>query len=131
MVDEAGYLRRLFHAKSRSCHLEIIFIEASSTAMPMLTLVIHKGTPSFSWATKKSEAANMTAKTNGHDKNTTYAHLTRLRIAQRSTLLVVAGAWSVDFFLSPSASIALALNLVIGVSLIAAIFIQVLLVRRS
>lgn len=80
---------------------------------------------------KKEYTKTMTPRTNGHDKKPTYKSFQRLRIAQRRILLVVAGAWSVDFFLSPSANIALALNLLILGALIAAIFVQILLFWRS
>lgn len=60
----------------------------------------------------------------GQDRNTKYRLRERLRMAQRSTFLVIAGAWSVDFFLKPAAAIALYLNLLVLVVIIAALALQ-------
>lgn len=62
---------------------------------------------------------------NGQDINTRYRESERLRIAQRITLFAIAGAWSADFFLKPSADMALCLNLLILALFIAALALQV------
>ncbi len=67
----------------------------------------------------------------GHDKKAMNAARERLRIAQRITLLVSFGALSADFFLRPSADIALSLNWAALVLLIIALLIQLVLMRRS
>lgn len=66
----------------------------------------------------------------GQDKKAIYRVNDRLRTAQRITLLATAGAWSVDLFLKPSAPIALYLNLLILALIIAALALQVALMRK-
>lgn len=67
---------------------------------------------------------------NGQDKNARYRLRERLCIAQRSTFLAIAGAWSVDFFEKPTAAITLCLNLRILALIIAALAPQVALMRK-
>lgn len=66
----------------------------------------------------------------GQDRNTRYKVRQRLRIAQRSTLFVIAGAWSADFFFRPTAALALSLNLLILALIITALALQVALMRK-
>jgi len=54
----------------------------------------------------------------------------RLCIALRRTFLVKAGAWSEDFFEKPAAAIALYLNLLEVAVVIAALTLQVALIRK-
>jgi hypothetical protein len=67
---------------------------------------------------------------NGQDTNARYRLRERLRIAQRSTFLAIGGAWSVDFFEKPAAAIDLYLNLLEVAVVIAALTLQVALMRK-
>lgn len=68
---------------------------------------------------------------NGHERRPMYMRRERLRTVQRMILFALAGAWSVDFLLNPSAFIAQALNWAILVLIIFALLLQLLLMSKS
>lgn len=66
----------------------------------------------------------------GHDRKARYAKRQRLRMLQRKILLVLAGAWSAVFFFRPSNELALALNVLVLILLIAGVLIEIVVMRQ-
>lgn len=116
-----------------SSSLPLRFQLASATRIRSIALVSESSAVTQSSHAGRNSAMATAARKitmNGQDKNARYRLRERLCMAQRSTFLVIAGAWSVDLFLKSAAAIALYLNLLVLAVTIAALALQVALMRK-